>query len=348
MPFMSRSTPYGLTSQFLHITARYLLYLLFLFAFILFMGNAMIDKFLGATPDKHVYEDILFVFDLLLCFGIYVILMIRFLKKQQKYITYLVDTIHLMKGGNFRKQIEITGNNELSHLATHIDELRKTVGNDKELEKRKTEKERRLIASISHDLRTPLTTLTGYLEILLDEDFQDEVKEKRYLLHCLDRANQLQYLIATAFEHFYLTEKENSEIELLRCNSFQNLLRIIENCSSILQQKGYEIQWDLPLCRYSLVYDTRMMERLFDNVFTNIVRYGHGDDAVLIRGEVTKYSFIISLKNTIGYHNASNQSTGIGLKNCKKIMDIHKGSFISEAIDRSFLVSITFPIQNKG
>lgn len=350
---MSKPTPYGLIPQFIYKTIKYALCLLGLFISIYLIGSSIIDYFAKTevSPNTlHVYKDFLFFSDLLFCFCIYVILMIRFLLKQQKYIAYLIDMIHLIKGGNYTNQTEIRGNNELSHLATHIDELRKSVSIDKENQKIQIEKEKeqKLLTSISHDLRTPLTTLTGYLEILQDEDFQDKKKRKKYLIHCLDRAKQLEYLINTAFEHFYLTEKENCEIELLRCNSYRSLSNIIHKCTDILKQNGYSIHSELPKCHYSMVYDIRMMERLFDNVFTNIVRYADTTHPIFINGELTKDTLKIYVKNKIGLTFNKNKSTGIGLQNCKKIMKIHDGDFFSEILDDNFIVSIIFPIQNKG
>lgn len=348
MRFMSKPEPYGLVAQFLYKTLIYITCLLFVFVFIYFVGNNIVGQLITNAQNIHVYSDILFFFDLLLCFCIYIFLMIRFLLKQQKYISYLIDTVHFMKGGNFKQQTEIIGNNELSHLATHIDELRKTVGQDKESEKNKLEKENQLLTSISHDLRTPLTTLTGYLEILLDDDFKDEHKRQQYLTLCLERANQLQYLIGSAFEHFYLCEKEQRSIQLLRCNSYQNLSGIIENRSQHLIQQGYDVRYTPPFCHYSLVYDNRMMERLFDNIFTNVIRYANQEKPVLIDGESTKHALKIYVRNSIGFANPTNQSTGIGLKNCRQIMQIHRGQFLSEMSEHDFLVTVIFPIQNKG
>lgn len=349
MRFMIKSESYGIVAQFLHKTIHYVFYLLLLFALIYFAGSRIITvQFTMNITKAHIYRDFLIFFDLLICFCIYILFLIRFLLKQQKYISYLVDMIHFMKGGNFRQQIEIIGNNELSHLAAHIDELRKTVGQDKDNEKKKLEKEQQLLTSISHDLRTPLTTLTGYLEIILDDDFRDEHKRRQYLEHCMERANQLHYLISTTFEHFYLSGKEHCSIELLRCNSYQTLYGIVEKCSQIPKQQGYDVRYGLPFCHYSLVYDTRMMERLFDNIFTNVVRYAKPEQPVYISGESTKNTLKISVRNGIGSANIFNQSTGVGLKNCRQIMKIHGGQFFSEILEQDFLVTILLPIQNKG
>lgn len=348
---MSSSAPYGLIPQFAYKTITYILYLLFLFSSIYFIGNTIIDyltKTEASAKALHRYKDFLFFGDLLLCFCLYIAIMIRFLIKQQKYITYLIDMVHLIKGGNYTQQTEIRGNNELSHLAMHIDELRKTVSVDKENQRIQNEKQQLLLTSISHDLRTPLTTLRGYLEILQEHDFQDQQRRKKYLAHCLERTKQLEYLTSRAFEHFYLTGKENCETELLRCNSYRSLSQILFRCAHILHQNGYHLQSELPKCRYSLVYDTRMMERLFDNIFTNVVRYADYTHPISILGELDNDNLKIYVKNKIGKAVAACKSSGIGLQNCEKIMKIHGGEFFSEFDENMFIASIIFPIKNKG
>lgn len=338
---------YGLTAQFLQKTVKYVVLLAVCFFFVFLLGTDLLESVIDDPGSLHHGKDLLFFTELVLVFTAYLLLMIRFLRKQQKYIAYLIDSIKLMRGGNFGRPTEILGNNELSSLATYIDELRKTVSKDRRREIVKKEKEQQLITAISHDLRTPLTALIGYLEILQDEDFTDAKKRKSYLDHCMDRALQLQALTDTAFEHFYLSTKGKRDIELLRCNSYINLLAIMEKRIEALENIGYHVSFYPPACQYSLVYDTRMMERLFDNIFSNIVRYADIKQTITMEGTCTKERLMIVVRNGIGVSNPKSQSTGIGLKNCQQIMKIHGGKFSSEVIDHDYSVKIHFPIQNE-
>lgn len=218
----------------------------------------------------------------------------------------------------------------------------------KELSCQQREKELRLVTSISHDLRTPLTSLTGYLEILQDPDFQDEDRKNLYLNHCLERSRQLESLINETFDHFYLSEKELAHTELLRCNSWSNMVSFIERGSSLLHQKGFQVVLSLPEFHYSLVYDMRLLERLFDNIFTNVIRYADKKQPVTVTAAQNHDNLSISVKNTMARPLPRRKSTGIGLKNCRVIMELHKGTFSFSADGHLFSSDLSFPLYNRG
>lgn len=349
MRFMDKKNDYGLTRQLLNQSIQVLLYLLLLYIAIYFCGTSFIDKHISKEISpllNHRLKDGLVIMDIILCFSLYLLFVVWFIQENLDYIKYMIECIHLMKGGTFSEPTHIKGNNELSHLAIHIDELRvKILKMQTENEHRHT-KQIHLLTSISHDLRTPLTSIIGYLEILSDKDYDHSFKPKEYLELCLSRALQLQDLINTAFELFYLTDKENTKIELLRCNAFKTLWDMVTDRSSLLYQKGFILQVQKPICRYSLVYDIRLMERLFDNIFTNVIRYAKPSSEVQIWGTTQERNLTIKIQNLIQITNNKNQSTGIGIKNCKKIMQIHKGSFTYAIEDNYFTATITLPIQN--
>lgn len=156
---LDKVLPYGLTRQFSQKTVTYILYLVGLFFAALFLGHTVIDHWFPSSiyPDaNHYIKDAFIIVDLVCCFFCYIYWMIQFMKQQQKYISYLIESIHEMKSGCFKNPVKVEGNNELSHLAGHIDELRKIIGMYREKEDRRKETQIALLTSISHDLRTPL------------------------------------------------------------------------------------------------------------------------------------------------------------------------------------------------
>ncbi len=349
MEFTKTKQNYGVIKQLIDLSITAIVCLVVLYFAVFFSLRFVIDVFVPPVGDydlNHKLKDLLTCLNIVLCFSIYLAIVIGFINAKLKYIKYLINCIHFMRGGDFTAETEIRGNDELSHLATHIDELRHKINESNITEKNRAMKQYQLLTSISHDLRTPLTSIIGYLEILSDRDFGDNEKEKRYLNLSLNRSLQLQELINSAFEHFYLTDKENQSIELLRCNSISGLKNIILDRAQLLSQHNFTYDVQMPSERFAIVYDVRLMERLFDNVFANILRYAEKYSLVAVEGKILGSSLIITIANRIEPCCKRSERTGIGIKNCKKIMELHNGSFENGVGDVGYTVTITLPIKN--
>ncbi|WP_208985001.1 sensor histidine kinase [Maledivibacter halophilus] len=287
---------------------------------------------------------------MILCFFLYIGLISIFIKKRLSYLEYIINCIYNIKGGDIEKDILIEGDDELAHLSLHINELRQELAKKQMIEDHRRNAQNSLLASISHDLRTPLTSLIGYLEILSDNGLEDNDKRMKYTKLCLNRGLQLNDLVNSAFEYFYLEGEKTDITALLRCNSTQNLISIINQRLDILEDNGFTYTISFKPYKYALVYDIRLIERLFDNIFTNIIRYGDHCTTVTVTVIVEKDFLQIVISNGVNPKNSlyTVNSTGIGLMNCKKIMELHKGEFLTRSDNRCYKSIIKFPIQNKG
>lgn len=349
MRFIRQENIYGAKKQLLYQSIRSGVCLILLYFTIYWVASFLIDAHVPKEINfvlNHRIKDVVVVFDIILCFLIYMALILQFIRKKHNNIIYLIDHIHLMKNEVFSDPISISGNDEISHLALHLDQFRLQLAKNKNEGERKARKQTDLLTSISHDLRTPLTSLMGYLEILSEYDFHKNEDVKGYIDLCLKRAQQLQYLVNTTFEHFYLTDKEQEKIELLRCNAIKSLLKILSDRAQLLKQNGFAYEMTLPDYHYSIVYDTRLMERLFDNIFTNIIRYGLHTAEVKITVSVEAKGLGIEIVNFIDKKRKSNEGTGIGIRNCYQIMKLHKGYFDTFMDGSKFTTVVILPINN--
>ena len=295
-------------------------------------------------------NDIYLILNIILCFCLYITLIIIFIKKRLYYLNYIVNCIHNMQEGDIESDILIDGDDELAQLSFHINELRQELAKKQIIEEERRSAQNSLLASISHDLRTPLTTLIGYLEILSDNEFTDDNKRIKYTELCLNRVLQLNDLVNSAFEHFYLKGEKIEITALLRCNSIHNLISIISQRLALLEANGFTYTTSFKPYKYALVYDIRLVERLFDNIFTNVIRYGDHRITVRITAILEKNFIQFTISNGINPKNSlyMTNSTGIGLMNCRKIMELHQGEFLTYSDNQYYRSIIKFPIQNKG
>ena len=111
-----------------------------------------------------------------LCFAVILYLLIR---KKVKYIELLGKELEILKGGDLNYQITIRGNDELAALAGEMDSMRRAIRSRQEEEELAHLANRGIVTAMSHDLRTPLTALMGYLDILSIEEAPG--KKQKYL-----------------------------------------------------------------------------------------------------------------------------------------------------------------------
>lgn len=93
------------------------------------------------------------------------------------------------------------GNNELSRLAANINEMSGLLKERIDIEKKADIKQRQLITNISHDLRTPLTVLTGYLDILENHSYENQEEADDFIYCASKKCSQLQKIIEELFTY---------------------------------------------------------------------------------------------------------------------------------------------------
>lgn len=162
-------------------------------------------------------------------------------------------------------------------------------------QRQQDQKLRNDLANISHDLRTPLTAIMGYLELLQDASSPSE--EKRYLAIILDRTHTLQHLIQ---ELFYLVRLENEvisfEYETIDLNSVisENLAGFYEQ----LKEKYETIDVDLSATEF-IVSDKQATERIIHNLIRNII--DHGRECAGVATSSVDGQTILEVRNRVGW-----------------------------------------------
>ena len=199
-----------------------------------------------------------------------------------------------------------------------------------------------LLASLSHDFKTPLAVIIGYMEIV-----KDRFEESRDIVHkSIQRAQYLQQLVDDALYYFHSTSSATS-----------NRLTEVTNCYEMLQHfTSYQKASIGERCTLinHLTYDPTlveindlMMHRLFDNLISNLLKYADFSHAIVQTNYVENGWFIFEQRNTIDPNKLKKPSTMLGIKTCKRIMTLHHGKFDFTIHDHVFTCQLYFPLAPK-
>lgn len=274
-----------------------------------------------------------------------------------EYIRKLRRSIQQVTSGNYGVQCEVEYDDELGSLAANINVLSKTLlAKEKESEKLK-EKERaaldiernaerqknELITNVAHDLRTPLTTIVGYLELIKDDTALSKEDVHKYSGIAYEKSIRLQEMMDDLFE---FTKLDNADIKL-------NMSMI--NLSGLIMQMTDEFYPSFKDCNITPIVDLpeeniyvqgdgQLLARVFDNLISNALKYGYhntdlkievsGDEKyatvkVINHGDTIASEDIPLLFNkfyrTDSSRNSKTGGTGLGLAITKNIVDLHHG-----------------------
>lgn len=161
-------------------------------------GNA--DVLLYGFYDYQFYT-YTFVGELFLSFLLLLSITMLGIRKIIRYILRLSREIRILEGGDLSYPITVSGHDELSRLAESLDSMRQSLREQTEQEKQLTQANQRMVTEMSHDLRTPLTSIMLYTEILLKGRYKDQEQLLEYVKKIDQKARRLKQLSDHLFEY---------------------------------------------------------------------------------------------------------------------------------------------------
>lgn len=279
----------------------------------------------------------------IISFSIYLLIVMCFIRMKVRSITQIQKDISALSNGDLNHEVHVNGNDEITELGNHLNEMRislmETIEN--EINARNTNKE--LISAMSHDLRTPLTTLKGYLEIIQMEKV-DINKRKEYLHRCLDKINEITELSNKMFEYSLVFSSDDlKDIEIV---DFSFIIDLLKDHVSYLTLMNYKINLNYVNSNITFNGNKMMMKRIFNNIFSNIVKYADKDKTVFISLEIVQNQINFTFTNNKNNINKV-ESNHIGLKSVKKMIALHNGETYINEDDEQFMIVIHLPIVNQ-
>jgi signal transduction histidine kinase len=279
-----------------------------------------------------------------------------------KGIRKIQSSVQLFGEGNYNARIDIKGNDEMAQLAGTINTMANTILQNITDLKQIDGLRRELIANVSHDLRSPLTVIHGYVETyLMKKDSLSEEDQKKYLEAILVNSERLTKLVADLFE---LSKLEAKQVTACREPMALNemLVDLTKQFSIIAKQKKVEVKVDVSEKMPLISADTSLLSRAMVNLLDNAMKYTNSGGTVRMKSEVDSSHVVISLKNTgegidrddlphvfDRYYKAPSQkphqSTGLGLAIARHIILLHGGEITVSSvkgIETDFTIRLPF------
>lgn len=288
---------------------------------------------------------------------IIVVLLIYILtRRKTKYIKEICSGIEIISQGNLDYRIDKKGVDELSILSDKINSMSIDLKNIMEEERNAQRFKSELITNVSHDLRTPLTSLIGYIQLANDEKISLKDKEK-YIEISLQKSNKLKNLINDLFEYSKL-ESGGIKLEKEEINIIEIIEQSIGELSILARERNMTFSKNFSKS-IILKVDPNKIGRVFENIISNAVKYSTEGSTIHIEVFEKNDGVIISFENTIDEEfeenaerlfdrfyradkarNSEKGGSGLGLAIAKNIIELHGGRIWAESEQKIFRVNI--------
>lgn len=274
---------------------------------------------------EYRYYTYLTITDIVLSTIIFLGIFMYGVNKEVRYIKQLQNDVHLMESGTLDKEIEIRGRDELSDLAAGIDQMRRSFRENIKTEQQLSIANKNLISGMSHDLRTPLTSLIMYLELLRAKNTA-EGKDRYYIEKAYGKAMRIKELSDRIFEFFFVSRIGSDD----KClpESFRSVFEdSLSEASVLLTNKGFIINNRIIWNEVRIASRYEYISRIIDNIISNIIRYADNSAPVTIETVYTDTTASVKFINRIADNISCFDSTKMGVTNINLMMSKLDGSY---------------------
>ena len=228
------------------------------------------------------------VIEMIVCFIFFFsVYFVFFTKKIVDYFEQIDRGIEEFSEGNFDIEFEVRNEDELSNMARNLNrttgEINRILAKERDEEKSRKE----FITCIAHDLRTPLTSVIGYLQLVMakahasrsNEELQ--IKNEEYVKIAYEKAIRLQGLIEELFS-FTKTDSTELRLHLTEIDVVQLMEQLADECYPSLQEAGLALEFKTSAEVIKIEADGELMARAIANLLTNGIKYGKDGKKIII------------------------------------------------------------------
>jgi signal transduction histidine kinase len=278
-------------------------------------------------------------------------------------MNHIIGELHYIAQGHLDHRIpfRLKGSEQhvISSVNALVDSAVKSMDDERKIEKSKDE----LITNVSHDLRTPLTSIIGYLGLIEDKQYQSEEDILKYTHTAYEKAKQMKNLVEDLFEYTKV-QQHGAPVNIMRIDLNQLLEQLTASFELEGQHRGIEISSKVVPNPLMIEADPEKLGRVFNNLVANAFKYGNGASYIRVDArqradqvEVTVANdgtpipaqFLDHLFERFYRAEASRSratgGTGLGLAIVKSIVDLHHGTVTVTSDENETAFVVTLPLK---
>lgn len=281
-------------------------------------------------------------------------------------ISRIIDELHYISDGHFDHKIpfQLSGDNErvVKSVNFLVENVIKSMDDERRIEKSKDD----LVTSVSHDLRTPLTSIIGYLGLIEDHQYQSEADILKYCKIAYEKSQQMKLLVDQLFEYTKANNLKQRKLEMNPIDVNQLLTQLETSFALEASKRGIKIVVK-PLKKDVIMSsNAELVGRIFNNLITNAISYGEGANKICLSAKVKGAQIQFTVANDGKriptsvieriferfYREESSRNTntggsGLGLAIVKEIIQNQGGTINVNSTDKLTSFVFTLPIKGK-
>ena len=275
--------------------------------------------------------------------------------KKLSYLSYIMDGTQRIKNGDIHHKLQLIGEDNFTTLADNINNIRdgldKAIDSQLRSERMKSE----LITNVSHDLKTPLTSIINYIELIKKEENITPEYLKDYVNVLDSKSKRLKVLIEDLFEASKASSG-NIELNMEKIDIIQLLRQSIGELEEKLSEANLDLKINVPEDKVYVRADGRRLYRVLENLLSNISKYSLSNTRVYIDITEVEGRVKLIMKNISSYElnfdpeeimerfkraddSRNTEGSGLGLAIARDLVKLQGGEFVID-IDGDLFKSI--------